>query len=159
MRPFDKILYFLEKIIEPRPGYYEFIPDEKKEKKTRYNWKGVPPEKWQGLAIINNRLFNANNAGPFVFTRDWWKDYNHLSLNQQKLVDSKFEELLNNPTRQVTVEIKHAKGLGNTVMVWQIEHDIYLLFIIAGPERKVIWFDLLDDHDVYNKYLNTGRKT
>jgi len=122
---------------------------------NRFDWRGVSASNWKGPPIVNT-MFYANNAGPFVFTPEWDSDFQKLSANKQAIVDRKFNNLLNSPYRTAPVEIKHSV-LGTTY-VWQLEHDMYALFKIIGPEKIVKWFSVLDDHDVYIRYLKTGRK-
>ncbi len=167
MSKFNQLYKFvLEKFLTPSyvkkgvPHSHEWVIDTSKKEpiepeKTLFNWKGMPPEEWKGLAIINN-LFNANNAGPFTLTTKFLQDYNKSTIFVKNKIDINFKRFLNRPDRTIAVEGKQSDFLGRKVFMWQIGHDIYLLFTIEGKFREVVWMRIFDDHQKYVSYLKTG---
>jgi hypothetical protein len=191
MRPFDRYFSLLEKVVEPRPGTQEWIPepDDKTQKnlytsprpdspyfkinppagsilnpeKDYLTWQGYPPEKWtdQGRGAVVDGVFNLKNAGPFKFTTNFLNIYSKLRRQKPRLAEiirREFRDLVNSPDKTTTVESKQSNFLGGRVYLWRFRPDMYLLFDIKGPLREVVWFELMDDHQVYTHYLKTGEK-
>lgn len=162
MSNFDQLFeQFLERLTAPSyvkngvPHSYEWVPEPPPQEETdQFNWKGVSPDRWKGLAVVN-KVFDANNAGPFKLTTSWLQDYRKLSPQEQDTVNKKFKKLLAGPSRQVNIEIKTSKahaGVGS-VIVWQIAHDMYNIFRLSGNERSVEFLRLFKDHDEYRHWI------
>jgi hypothetical protein len=122
-----------------------------------YNWHGSRPP-WKGLAIEQNSILNLNNAGPMVLTIAWVRDYNRMPSQVKDEVKRRYARLIQN--KMVNVERKKrgggAQGGLAPVLSLQMGHDTYNIFDIEGPERRVVWKRLFDDHDVYIKWLSNN---
>lgn len=85
-------------------------------------------------------------------TADFWKHYNSLPFNMQKLADKNFDLLKSEP-QHPSLKLKPIRNY------WSVRVGIHYraLGVNAPDKRGIIWF-WIGSHESYNKLIKNEKK-